>query len=89
MNLTLVPEGARIDDAVVRLTRSERALLAWLVAHAGEPQSSQRLLSEVWGYAPSVSSRTVATTMNRLRSKLGPHTGASGAIRTVGGGSNR
>jgi hypothetical protein len=82
--LTIVPEGARIGDAVVRLTRAERALLAWLVAHAGEPQPADRLMREVWGYRANTTSRTVVSTIHRLRAKLEP-AGAAGWIRTVPG----
>src|SRR5262245_34838184 len=85
-SMTLVAGGARVGGAVVRLTRSERALLGWLVANAGEPQSAERLLTEVWGYAPAVSSRTVATTVHRLRAKLEAHAGPVRLIRTVPGG---
>lgn len=58
------PDGAR------QLTEMERALLAWLAAHPGEVASRHTLLREVWGDHERVYSRTVDTTMRRLRCKV-------------------
>lgn len=82
--LTLLPDGVRVGDAVARLTRAERALLGWLVAHPGAPQSARLLLREVWRYREGVTSRTVVSTMHRLRAKL-EAAGGAGWIRTVPG----
>jgi two-component system phosphate regulon response regulator PhoB len=38
----------------------------------GRVQTRSRLLSDVWGYAEDVDSRTVDTHVRRLRRKLGP-----------------
>ena len=43
-------------------------------------QTRARLLSDVWGYAEDVDSRTVDTHVRRLRRKLGPE---SDRIETV------
>lgn len=59
-------------DGDVPLTDTEARLLARLAAQPGETVSRERLLTEVWGYAPTVVSRTVDTTAHRLRAKLEP-----------------
>ncbi len=52
------------------LTASERALLVWLDGHPNQTHSRETLLTEVWGYQPTVRSRTVDTTVQRLRAKI-------------------
>jgi len=58
------------EGYTARLTEREGALLAYLVARAGHPVSRDELLTEVWGYSSKVRSRTVDTTVRRLRAKL-------------------
>ncbi|MEZ4241203.1 MAG: winged helix-turn-helix domain-containing protein, partial [Myxococcota bacterium] len=60
----------RDDGASVRLTSTERALLAYLVAHPDEALPRARLLGDVWGYAAAVSSRTLDTAVKTLRRKI-------------------
>jgi predicted ATPase/DNA-binding winged helix-turn-helix (wHTH) protein len=55
---------------VVRLTSTESRLLTFLAGHAGRPIERDELLREVWGYRGGVRSRTVDTTIQRLRSKI-------------------
>ncbi len=57
-------------DEVVRLTATEVALLGLLAKRAGEPVSREELLQQVWGYPGEVRSRTVDTTVRRLRQKI-------------------
>ncbi len=57
--------GRRID-----LTSNERALLSRLVAEPGQTVSRDTLLLEVFGYADGTWTRTLDTTMRRLRRKL-------------------
>ena len=57
-------------DERVRLTTRELELLRYLVARDGDPASREQLLIDVWEYAPGVESRTVDTTVKRLRRKL-------------------
>lgn len=59
----------RGDDRVPLTTR-ELELLRYLAARDGEPASREQLLVDVWEYAPGVESRTVDTTVKRLRRKL-------------------
>jgi DNA-binding winged helix-turn-helix (wHTH) protein len=54
----------------VALRPAEARLLAWLAQHPGETVSHDRLLREVWGYSARAQSKTVYTTVSRLRSKI-------------------
>ena len=64
----------------VYLTPTEFNLLRVLLERAGRTQTRGGLLSEVWGYADDVDSRTVDTHIRRLRKKLG---GEASRIETV------
>ena len=55
----------------VTLTATEFRLLKVLLERQGRVQTRSRLLSDVWGYAEDVDSRTVDTHVRRLRRKLG------------------
>ena len=61
-----------IDGRGVDLTATEFRLLRLLMERAGRVQTRGQLLSDVWGYAEDVDSRTVDTHVRRLRRKLGP-----------------
>jgi two-component system phosphate regulon response regulator PhoB len=72
--------GIRLDRAAhavqlggvpLALTATEFRLLQLLLERQGRVQSRPQLLSEVWGYAEDVDSRTVDTHVRRLRRKLG------------------
>jgi two-component system phosphate regulon response regulator PhoB len=72
--------GLRLDAAAHRLsvrgrevplTATEFRLLHTLMERSGRIQTRSRLLSDVWGYAEEVDSRTVDTHVRRLRRKLG------------------
>lgn len=52
------------------LSEAETALLRFLAGREGQPASREVLLREVWGYHARVVSRTVDTTIWRLRSKI-------------------
>lgn len=58
------------DGRRERLTPKELALLYDLVDHADRVVSREELLERVWGYAPTVVSRVVDTTVRRLREKI-------------------
>ena len=64
------------------LTPTEFRLLRLLLERQGRTQTRARLLSEVWGYAEDVDSRTVDTHVRRLRKKLGA---AAPVVETVVG----
>lgn len=60
-----------IGDQEIPLTATEFRLLKLLLERAGRVQTRSQLLSDVWGYAEDVDSRTVDTHIRRLRRKLG------------------
>ena len=60
----------------------QRAVLAILIAHRGEPVSVDRIVDELWGErAPETATKTVQVYVSRLRKVLG-----EGALITGGGG---
>ncbi len=62
-----------IGGVEVPLTATEFRLLRQLMERSDRVQTREQLLSEVWGYAEDVDSRTVDTHIRRLRRKLGAH----------------
>jgi DNA-binding winged helix-turn-helix (wHTH) protein/tetratricopeptide (TPR) repeat protein len=60
----------RTDGSVVQLTTKERQLAIHLAAHPSVDIERQVLLAEVWGYAPTVRTRALDTTIKQLRQKL-------------------
>jgi DNA-binding response OmpR family regulator len=79
----LLPDERRIEVAGqdVEFTATEFDLLAHLMRHPGRVFSREELLSEVWGYGPVVTTRTVDVHVAQVRAKLGPAL----RIRTVRG----
>jgi len=65
----------------VELTATEFDLLFYLMTHPDQIFSRDQLLSEVWGYAAMVNTRTVDVHVAQLRGKLGEFN----IIRTVRG----
>lgn len=68
----------------VELTATEFKLLRTLVERKGRVQTRERLLEDVWNYAPDIETRTVDTHMRRLREKLGRGGDLIETIRGVG-----
>ena len=81
--VTLDRAGRRVsvDGAEVALTTTEFDLLAYLMGRPGRVFSRDQLLSEVWGYAAVVGTRTVDVHVAQVRAKLGD----ASPIRTVRG----
>jgi len=77
---------ATIGGKKLGLTSTEFRLLELLVRRAGNIQSRESLLSEVWGYQAHLDTRTVDTHVRRLREKLGR---AGRMIETVRGSGYR
>ncbi|MGQ0466327.1 MAG: response regulator transcription factor [Sporichthyaceae bacterium] len=69
------------DGAEVALTATEFDLLAQLMRHRRQVLRREQLLSEVWGYASEVTTRTVDVHVAQVRAKLGE----ASPIRTVRG----
>lgn len=70
-----------VGDDPIDLTATEFDLLAYLMRHPGRVYSREQLLSEVWGYAAVVGTRTVDVHVAQVRAKLGDRS----PIRTVRG----
>ena len=76
-----VTRRAWVDGVQVALTATEFDLLAHLMSQPGRVFSRDQLLSEVWGYAAVVGTRTVDVHVAQVRAKLGD----ADIIRTVRG----
>jgi len=77
------------EQGEVRLTTKERSLLGYLSARPGLLVTRQTLLTEVWGYAPQVTSRAADDTMRRLRIKVEREPHEPRHLLTVHGGGYR
>ena len=71
----------RVGDREVALTATEFDLLEYLLVHPGRVFTREELLSDVWGYASAVGTRTVDVHVAQVRAKLGD----ASPIRTVRG----
>jgi two-component system, OmpR family, response regulator len=79
-----VLRGARevhVNGAEIELTQREFDLLDYLLVHAGQVVTRDRLLESVWGFASPGETRTVEVHVAQLRKKLG----LPGLIKTVRG----
>ena len=76
--------SVHVSGEQARLTALEFRLLLTLLSRRGKVQSRETLLSDVWGYAPEVTTRTVDTHVKRLRAKLGDAGAYVETIRGVG-----
>jgi two-component system phosphate regulon response regulator PhoB len=80
IRLDTAAHRAQVRGNEIPLTATEFRLLRVLMERQGRVQTRSRLLTDVWGYAEDVDSRTVDTHVRRLRRKLGPE---SDRIETV------
>jgi DNA-binding response OmpR family regulator len=64
-------ETVRLDGQLLRLTRKEFALLAFLTRRAGDLVSRDALMTQVWNYNLEIRTRTVDVHIRRLRRNLG------------------
>ena len=58
------------EGASTSLSDTENRLLAYLTSRPGQPIRSDELLSRVWGYRGTARTKTLKTTINRLRKKI-------------------
>ncbi|HVT60746.1 MAG TPA: response regulator [Thermoanaerobaculia bacterium] len=72
IELDVAGHRLRVRGKEVALTATEFRLLRLLLERCGRVQTRGQLLSDVWGYAEDIDSRTVDTHIRRLRRKLGP-----------------
>ncbi len=73
------------DGAELVLTPRATTLLAYLMTHAGETVSRERLLEEVWGWSFHTSTRTVDTRVAELRRAVEADSGDPQLVVTVPG----
>jgi two-component system copper resistance phosphate regulon response regulator CusR len=85
LSLDVTRRQARVGEIVADLPDREFRLLHFMMLHAGEVISRQRLLSEVWGYDFDPRSNVVDVCVRRLRRQLGP----GAPIETVRNGGYR
>ncbi len=71
MKMSGVASAVKVDNEEVLANGAEEQV-----------QPRETLLRDVWGYEPTLDTRTVDTTMQRLRSKLGQ---AADCVQTVHG----
>ena len=71
IQLDLAGHQLRVRGKEMPLTATEFRLLRLLMERCGRVQTRGQLLSDVWGYADDIDSRTVDTHIRRLRRKLG------------------
>jgi two-component system, OmpR family, phosphate regulon response regulator PhoB len=71
IRLDIAGHQLRVRGREIPLTATEFRLLRLLLERAGRVQTRGQLLSDVWGYAEDIDSRTVDTHIRRLRRKLG------------------
>ena len=69
----------------LHLTTYEHSVLQYLVEHAGTEISRQELLKQVWGYAPTMQTRTVDNQILKLRKKIEENPSRPKHILTVHG----
>ena len=74
---------ARVDGALVELTRREFELLAYFLVNPKRVLSREKLLQQVWGLEYLGESRTIDAHVRRVRAKLGD--AAAAHIETVVG----
>ena len=86
-NVLVDIDGAevKVDNEPIELSQMEFKLLVFLLQRAGKVVSRDELLSDVWGYDPSVYSRTVDVHVASLRQKVEPQPGKPRHIVTVHG----
>jgi DNA-binding response OmpR family regulator len=72
LELDLATREARVGSHRAALSDREFRLLSYLVEHAGQAVSRERLLSEVWGYGFDPGSNVVDVCVRRIRRRLGP-----------------
>ena len=73
-----------VEDKEVHVSALEMRVLVYLFHSPGRMRTRRELLTEVWGYHPEVSSRTVDTHIKRIRDKLGSAADLLQTVRGVG-----
>lgn len=86
--ITLLPEiySVKINDKIAKLTPIEFDIFNLLFQNHGNMVSSQKLLKEIWGYAPDDDVETIRVHIRHLRSKLDKISEGKKYIETIYGG---
>jgi DNA-binding response OmpR family regulator len=85
LRLNRITRQARMDGAEVHLTPKAVALLDYLMTHAEEMISRERLLDNVWGWDYPAGTRTVDSRIAELRRALRDDPSEPRFIETVAG----
>jgi DNA-binding response OmpR family regulator len=83
LELDLRTREVRVGSTRALLSEREFQLLGYLVEHAGEAVSRERLLSDVWGYGFDPGSNVVEVCVRRIRRRLRPESPIE-TVRSVG-----
>jgi DNA-binding response OmpR family regulator len=73
------------DGEDLRLTTHEAGVLAYLMERKGEDVTREELLEHVWGYSPTMQTRTVDNQILKLRKKIEPTPADPRHILTIHG----
>ena len=73
-----------VDREEIHISPLEMKLLVFLFRAPGRMRTRREILTEVWGYHPDITSRTIDTHIQRLRDKLGSAADLLQTIRGVG-----
>ena len=73
-----------VADEEIHLSALEMRFLVHLLKAPNRLHTRKEILTEVWGYHPEVTSRTVDTHVKRIRDKLGPAGELLQTVRGVG-----
>lgn len=86
--ITLLPEtySVKINKKIAKLTPIEFDIFNLLFQNHGNMVSSQKLLKEIWGYAPDDDVETIRVHIRHLRSKLDKISDGKKYIETIYGG---
>ncbi len=86
--ITLLPEtySVKINEKIAKLTPIEFDIFNLLFQNHGNMVSSQKLLKEIWGYAPDDDVETIRVHIRHLRSKLDKISDGKKYIETIYGG---
>lgn len=83
LELDLTTREVRVGSVRASLSDREFRVLGYLVEHAGQAVSRERLLSEVWGYAFDPGSNVIDVCIRRIRRRLGEESPIE-TVRNVG-----
>ena len=61
----------QVKEQLIQLSTAETRLLNYLMLHAGQPVSNERLLEDIWGYPPGTGDpKLVSVHIANLRAKI-------------------